>query len=213
MNHPPHHILFPIIAIESKCPFWVEGEKVSCYNFIMKKWKLKSTKPVFESKWLTIMSNDYELPDGKLAKEYFHLDRPDYVLIIAHKDNKILIEKQYRRGVDDFVYELPAGWVDKNEDPEQTAIRELREETGHLGKATFLGTVYPQPGFSSMLAHIVEVQLKDEIADRELESDEKIEFEFIAFSKLDAMIENEKCKDMGMLAAMNLFNQKRAKGS
>ena len=179
----------------------------------MKKWKLKSSKPVFESKWLTIKSNDYELPNGDLAKEYYHLDRPDYVLVIAHMDNKILIEKQYRRGVDDFVYELPAGWVDKNETPEQAAIRELKEETGYTGDATFLGTLYPQPGFSSMLAHIVEIELSGTIEDRNLEKDENIEFELMNIDKVGLMISENKFQDMGMLSALNLFKQKRLKNS
>lgn len=179
----------------------------------MKKWKLKSSKPVFESKWLTIKSNDYELPNGDIAKEYYHLYRPDYVLVIAHMDNNILIEKQYRRGVDDFVYELPAGWVDKNETLEQAAIRELKEETGYTGDATFLGTLYPQPGFSSMLAHIVEIELSGTIEDRNLEKDENIEFELMNIDKVGLMISENKFQDMGMLSALNLFKQKRLKNS
>ena len=38
--------------------------------------------------------------------------------------------RQYRRGVDEVVYELPAGWVDAHESPLEAAMRELREETG-----------------------------------------------------------------------------------
>ncbi len=130
----------------------------------MKKWKLKSSKPVFESKWLTIKSNDYE---------------------------------------------LPAGWVNKDETSENAALRELKEETGYTGNATFLGTIYPQPGFSSMLAHIVEIELNENIEKRDLESDEEIEFELMSMDKVDSMIRENLFKDMGMLSALNLFKLRR----
>src|SRR3989338_83579 len=115
-----------------------------------KKWQLVTSKLVFESKWLSVFENDYKLPDGKEVTSYYHLARPNYVLIIAiDKDNNIIVERNYRRGVDDFVYELPAGWLEKKETPDETARRELEEETGYIAEVKTLGEIYPQPSFSS----------------------------------------------------------------
>lgn len=173
----------------------------------MRKWLLKKTKTVFDSKWLKIKANSYELPDGTLAENYYHLDRPDYVLIIANRNDQIILERQYRRGVDEFVYELPAGWVEQGETIEETALRELKEETGHTGKATFLGTIYPQPGFSSMKAHVIKIHLDEERNINNLDEDEEIEFEFVSLEKLNLMIKNNEIRDMGLIAAINLYNQ------
>eukprot|EP01114_Cavostelium_apophysatum_P010799 TRINITY_DN2491_c0_g1_i1.p2 TRINITY_DN2491_c0_g1~~TRINITY_DN2491_c0_g1_i1.p2 ORF type:complete len:154 (-),score=25.03 TRINITY_DN2491_c0_g1_i1:895-1356(-) len=50
------------------------------------------------------------------------------------QDSKVVLTKQYRPPLDAYAVEWPAGLVDKGETPEQTAIRELQEETGYSGK-------------------------------------------------------------------------------
>ena len=175
----------------------------------MKKWKLISSEPVFESKWLSIYSNSYELPNGNIVHNYYHLKRPDYVLIIAHKNDELVIEKQYRRGVNGFLYELPAGWIDKGENPIDAAKRELREETGLSGDAKLLGKIYPQPGFSSMKCYVVEIKLDDDLESQELGLDEEITYNLVNFKEVEKLISQNEYKDMGMLSALQLFNTKR----
>ena len=171
-----------------------------------KRWKLLNKKPIFESKWLSVYSHDYQLPDGKIRKDYYHLSRPDYVLVIAVDEQKrIVVQKNYRRGVDDCVYELPAGWIDEGEVPAQAAERELREETGYMGKAVILGEVYPQPAFSSMKAFVALVRISDnKKGKQDLGEDEHIEYELIDYDRLEEKIRKGTIKDMGLLSSLSL---------
>lgn len=171
-----------------------------------KKWKLTQSKPIFESKFLTVLENDYELPDGTEGKGYYHLSRPDYVLIVAiDKNNQIVIERNYRRGVNDFVYELPAGWIDEGETPKQAAERELKEETGYSGEVEIIGELYTQPGFSSMKAFVGFARIDStQKGEQELAHDEDIKYELMDLEKVSRMIVSGGIKDMGFLAGFQM---------
>ena len=59
-----------------------------------------------------------------------HKARPDAVSVYSICDGKVVLVKQYRYPIDGWVYELPAGLVEAGEDYHDTAVRELKEETG-----------------------------------------------------------------------------------
>ncbi|MBP5261834.1 MAG: NUDIX hydrolase [Clostridiales bacterium] len=59
-----------------------------------------------------------------------HKARPDAVAIYALCGDKVVLVRQYRYPIDGWIYELPAGLVENGEDYHDTAIRELKEETG-----------------------------------------------------------------------------------
>lgn len=175
-----------------------------------KKWKLIKSMLVFKSKWLSVFNNTYKLPNGQVGKDYFHLLRPDYVLIVARdKEGCFLIEKNYRRGVDNFVYELPAGSIESGETPLNAAKRELKEETGYFGKVIILGEIYPQPAFTSMKAYIAFAKIEeDKQATQELKSEEHTNFDFFKIEKVKKMIKEGRIKDMGFLSALKLVEEK-----
>jgi 8-oxo-dGTP pyrophosphatase MutT (NUDIX family) len=172
----------------------------------MDKWKLVKSETLFKSKWLTLKNNTYDIGDGKIRDDYYHIDRPDYVLIIAEdKDEKIIIIHQYRRGVDEVLYELPAGWVDENETAVQAAERELKEETGFQGKGVLLGTLAAQPGFMSMKANVVLVKIEKEFDSKNPSEDEIIEQSSVSIDQIKQMIVNGEIKDMGFISAISLY--------
>ena len=78
------------------------------------------------------------------------------------EEDKLVIIREYRVPLDDYVYSLPAGLIDPGEDIEVCAKRELKEETGldlvEINKMDSGFGLYPSPGmtdesFSSMTAH------------------------------------------------------------
>ena len=172
----------------------------------MKKWKLLNSNPVFTSKWLTLLNNTYMLPNGTVVKDYYHIDRPNYVLVIAlNANSEVLVETQYRRGVDEVIFELPAGWISQCEDVLEGAKREMLEETGYSGSASHLGEVYPHPGFISMKAFVVLMLLESVAQEPKPEEDENILCEFKTQSQIEDMIKANQIKDMGFLCAWALF--------
>ena len=77
------------------------------------------------------------------------------VIIPVLPDNKIILVKQYRYPFDKSLFELPAGKLDKNEEPLNCAKRELEEETGYrTDNFTKLGEIYTAPGYCTEILHI-----------------------------------------------------------
>lgn len=99
-----------------------------------KKWTKLSSEYLVKRPWLTARKDVVQLPDGRVNPEYYVLEYPDWVNIIAiTKDGKMVMERQYRYGIGKTCYELPCGVIEKGENPLEAARRELLEETGYSG--------------------------------------------------------------------------------
>ena len=97
-------------------------------------WKILSSEYLIERPWLTARRDRVELPDGRIIEEYYVLEYPDWVNIVAiDKEGKMLLVRQYRHGLQRTGYELVAGVLEKDENPMEAAKRELLEETGYAG--------------------------------------------------------------------------------
>ena len=100
-----------------------------------KRWTtLKSDIIVSRPPWLRVRHDTVQLPDGRINPEFYVLEYPDWVNVIAiTEDGLFVMEKQYRYGIDRTCYEIPAGVMESGETPEEAARRELEEETGYTG--------------------------------------------------------------------------------
>lgn len=82
-----------------------------------------------------------------------HKNKPDGVIIYAlygPKRDKVVMVRQYRFSVDDYVYEFPAGLVDAGETYGQAGARELKEETGLEFTPVKADEMYSKPLFTTI---------------------------------------------------------------
>jgi ADP-ribose pyrophosphatase len=133
------------------------------------------------------------------------LRHPGAVAIVAVDDGKVLLERQYRPVVEDWVYELPAGTIEPGEPPERTAVRELVEETGYEpGRVELLGWFYTSPGVSTEKLYVYGALDLREVG-RRLEDDEVIEVEWMPLNKVIDMVRKGEIRDAKTLAGLLLY--------
>lgn len=108
--------------------------------------KTLSTKRVYNGKVVFVDYDDIETADGhKSFREVIR--HPGGVVIVAEKDDKILLVKQFRYPLKSVSIELPAGKLEYGENPDDAAKRELEEETGYVAKTwKSLGYIFTTPG-------------------------------------------------------------------
>lgn len=108
----------------------------------------------FEGGFLTLKRDTVRLPDGSQAQREY-LEHPGAVAVLALDANQhLVLERQYRYPTRRAFMEIPAGKIDLEEPPAETARRELKEETGYVAERwCFLGTAYPCIGYSNEQIH------------------------------------------------------------
>ena len=138
------------------------------------------------------------------------------VVILAVDDSKkkdplIVIERQYRHAAGQFLYEVPAGKIDGNEDRLAAAKRELIEETGLRAKKwTELTRYFASPGF---LGEWMQVYLAEDLTSgaAKPEPDERIEIFQVRLSEILRLIERGEIRDGKTLVSVMLYARLRKK--
>ena len=168
----------------------------------MKERKL-SSEMKFDGKLIKVTYDIAEVNGKEAWREVVH--HPGASAIVAiDEDNRIIMEKQFRYALNDYLLEIPAGKLDKGEDPLVCAKRELEEETGIIASEWIsLGTIATSPGFCNEVIHLYVAKglSKGEI---HWDDDEYVEVERYTFDELLQRIKEEKIKDSKSLSALLL---------
>ncbi len=150
-------------------------------------------KRIYTGTLLKLNADRVSLLGGKTSfREY--VSHPGAAAAIPFvSDDEIILIKQYRYAISGDLLEIPAGIIERGENPKETIARELIEETGYRANTIqSLGWFYPSVGYTDEKIYLFKV------IDLELtknKHDEEIELEKVSFKKAISMIENGKITD------------------
>ena len=150
---------------------------------------------VFKGRIINLRCDKVLLPNGNEATREV-IEHPGGVCIAALTDeNELLFVRQFRYPYKEVVLEVPAGKLNYGEDPLECGKRELLEETGAKAeKYTFLGELYPSPGYCG---EIIYLYLAENLSffDQKLDEEEFLEVERIPLDKAGQMVLNNEIAD------------------
>ncbi|NLJ97918.1 MAG: NUDIX hydrolase [Tissierellia bacterium] len=157
--------------------------------------KTMKTDKIYEGKMVNLRIDTVELPDKKYSKREI-VEHPGSVGIIPITDDgSMVLVRQFRKPIEKNLLEIPAGKIEINEEPKETALRELSEETGYMAnKMEYLFEFYTSPGFSDEKIYLF---LATDLLKGEAnpENDEYIEVEKLKIEDLVDMVEKGEIND------------------
>lgn len=166
-----------------------------------------------ELKFLRVRTEKH--PTTGTTLEYLHHHHAVAVLILDANEEKTLLVNQYRPGNRGNLYEVPAGLIDEDENPEEAMFREVLEETGYSKKDLDLIYSYPKPllispGYTTENLNFFIVKLKsNEILPKEQALDEGEDL----FTEWVNLGEVEKLQiDLKTVFLLNLYKLKKIEG-
>lgn len=174
--------------------------------------KTLSSEKIFTGKVISLQVDEVELPNGKTSKREI-IKHPGAVAIIALTvENKIVMVEQYRKAMERSIVEIPAGKLEKGEEPLECAKRELEEETGYeCEKMEHLISFYTSPGFADELVHVF---LAQNITQKEnaagLDEDEFVEVLELTLEEAERYIKEGKIYDAKTAYAVQYLQLKEA---
>jgi len=170
----------------------------------IKKWKTLESEYLIRRPWLTARRDKVQLPSGTVHPEYYILEYPSWINVIAiTADGRFLMVEQYRHGLQEVFTELVAGVMEAGEEPVEAAKRELMEETGYGNGEWELLTVLSQnPSTTTNLTYCFVATGVEQVSTQHLDATEDIEVKLLSEEEVKSMLLNDELKQALMAAPL-----------
>lgn len=158
------------------------------------KWQILHSDYLIRNLWLTVRKDHIRQPSGCEMKDFYVIEYPDWVNVIAiTEDDRFIIEEQYRHGLQRVNFELCAGCVEQGESPLEAAKRELLEETGFDGGEweEFMASA-PNPNSMSNVCHTFLAKGVRLVSEPHREKTEDIKVHFLTLDELTKVLNEGK---------------------
>lgn len=147
-----------------------------------------SRRDIFEGRIFRVHVDSVALPNGSTSTRET-VDHNGGVCVAAFNEKgEVAMVRQYRYPYGETVAELPAGKLEKGENPDEAIRRELSEEVGAEGENwRSMGLFYPTPGYVSEIIRLYTCDIKS-VGAQKLDEDEFLNVEFVPLEKALAQV-------------------------
>jgi ADP-ribose pyrophosphatase len=146
------------------------------------------SQSIYNGKILNIRKDTVRLPDGSTALREVVEHNGGACVLALNEKNEIFMVRQFRYGAGKPLWELPAGKLEKDENPALCAARELEEEIGYRAEKIIpFGILHPTPAYCQEIIHIYRAEglIKSK---QKLDDGEFLEVAAIPFEKALEMV-------------------------
>jgi ADP-ribose pyrophosphatase len=174
--------------------------------------KTLESKRIYDGKIVNLRLDTVELPNGKISHREVVEHRGAVAIVPLLDTDTIVLIRQFRQPTGEVILEIPAGTLERGEDPDDCASRELTEEIGYApGTLTKMFSSYLAPGYSSEMLHTyLASHLQPVPTGRD--ADEFMEIVEVKLGDAVDMIVNGEIKDAkticGVLMAYKIMSQR-----
>lgn len=168
-----------------------------------------SSRRIYQGRVVGLRIDTVRLPHGGTSDREIVEHGEAVVLVPVDDQGRVLLVRQYRKAVERLLLELPAGGVDPGETPEQTALREMQEETGFLpGKLEALGGFFIAPGYSQEYLYLF---LATDLTPSSLDPDDDEDIELVptTWEEIPGLLESGAICDAKSVAGLLRAMQRR----
>lgn len=172
--------------------------------------KTVSRKTVFEGRIFDVEVLEVELDDGRRSVRDIVRHGGAVAIVAQRPDGRFIFIRQFRKAMDRVCFEVVAGLRDPGEESVDSAVRELKEETGYEAESMErLGPIFPSIGYSTERIDLFFAQVAQQGA-TSFDEDENIETLVLSEAEVDERIRTNQIADGKTLAAWMLFKAKKA---
>jgi len=175
---------------------------------MIKPWPIIESTKNFDTGLFSITTNRCRSPRTGKEHDFYVIDFPNWVQVIPiTPDDQIVMVRQYRHGCGRIFLELPGGLIDKNDlSPDQTAKRELLEETGYRAENLILLTgIYPQPAVLNNKGLTYLAREVKKVAEPNFDATEDIEVCLVKLQKIPEMIRSGEINHGQTVMALSVY--------
>ena len=173
----------------------------------LRPWKRLDTREIYSNRWMRVQIDRVELPNGQIYDyTLIHRFTDAVAALVFDEQNRVLLEREYRYPVNEVIWQLPGGLVERNEELLPAVQRELAEETGYVAEEwEYLGDFWDNPAMTAMKIHLFLARGAHHSASTHFDEAEFVAVEWRSWEWVKKAVRSGEIKERVLLSALGML--------